>query len=105
MAHGGVHAYASSYPQVPYQAFFVSLIVLDPLVIALATVVRREAVWLACAVMAADIAANWAGNWRRIMDYPAHLAGNVPWLITLFGMFVFATALPLARAMAVPCSG
>jgi hypothetical protein len=49
MAHGGIHAYASSYPQVPYQVFFVSLIVLDPLVVVLAAVVRREAVWLACA--------------------------------------------------------
>ena len=107
-AHGGIHAYASSYPQVPYQVFFVSLIVLDPLVIVLATAVRREAAWLACGVMAADIAANWAGNWHRILNYPAHLAGNVPWLITLFGMFIFATALPLARAMAaraVPASG
>ena len=84
----------------PYQVFFVSLILLDPLVIVLAAAVRREAVWLACGVMAADIAANWAGNWKRILNYPAHLAGNVPWLITLFGIFVFATALPLARAMA-----
>ena len=46
----------------PYQVFFVSLILLDPLVIVLAAAVRREAVWLACGVMAADIAANWAGN-------------------------------------------
>jgi hypothetical protein len=99
MARGGIHAYASSYPQVPYQVFFVSLIVLDPLVVVLAALVRREAVWLACAVMVADIGANWAGNWRRIADYPAHLAANAPWLITAFGIFVFATALPLARAM------
>jgi hypothetical protein len=99
MAHGGIHAYASSYPQVPYQVFFVSLIVLDPLVVVLAAVVRREAVWLACALMVADIGANWAGNWRRILDYLAHLAANAPWLITAFGIFVFATALPLARAM------
>ena len=47
----------------------------------LAAAVRREAVWLACGVMAADIAANWAGNWKRILNYPAHLAGNVPWLM------------------------
>jgi hypothetical protein len=58
MAHGGIHAYASSYPQVTYQVFFVSLIVLDPLVIVLAAAVRREAAWLACGVMAA----NWAGT-------------------------------------------
>jgi hypothetical protein len=108
MAHGGIHAYASSYPQGAYQVFFVSLIVLDPLVVVLAAAVRREAVWLACAVMVADIGANWAGNWRRIADHPAHLAANAPWLITAFGVFVFATALPLARAMAlraVPASG
>jgi hypothetical protein len=99
MTHGGIHAYASSYPQLPYQVFFVSLIVLDPLVVMLAATVRREAVWLACGVMVADMGANWAGNWRRIVDYPARLADNVPWLITVFGLFVFATALPLARAM------
>ena len=49
--------------------------------------------------MVADIGANWAGNWRRIADHPAHLAANAPWLITAFGLFVFATALPLARPM------
>jgi hypothetical protein len=64
-----------------------------------AAVVRRAAVWLACGVMVADIGANWAGNWRKIADYPAHLAANAPWLITVFGLFVLATALPLARAM------
>lgn len=96
------------YPQVLYQVFFVSLIVLDPLVVVLAAVARREAVWLACAMMVADLGANWAGNWQRIADYPAHLAANAPWLITAFGIFVFATAFPLARAMtrqAVPASG
>jgi len=102
MIHGGIHAYASSYPLVPYQLFFVSLILLDPLVIALATLVRREAIWLACGVMVADIAANWAGNWARIQDYPTRLAENVPWLITVFGVFVFVTAFPLLRVMTGP---
>jgi hypothetical protein len=96
MTHGGIHAYAPSYPQVAIQVFFVSLVVLDPLVIALVAFVRREGVWLAAAVMVLDVAANWTGNWARIrQDWES----NVPWLITLFGVFVLATAPPLLRVM------
>lgn len=34
MTRGGIHAYAQSYPQIAIQVFFVSLVVLDPLVAA-----------------------------------------------------------------------
>ena len=78
--------------------FFVSLVVLDPLVVALIAFVRREGIWLAAAVMALDIAANWTGNWTRIRH---DRVSNVPWLITLFGVFVLVTALPLLRVMKV----
>lgn len=99
MSHGGIHAYADRYPQVPIQVFFVALVVLDPLVVSLVGFVRREGVWLGAAVMAVDIAANWIGNWTRIVDNPARLAVTAPWVITLFGLFVFATARPLLKAM------
>jgi hypothetical protein len=92
MTRGGIHAYASSYPQVPIQVFFVILVVADPLVAVLLGLVRREGIWLACAVMALDIVANWVGNWSRIRHDPGP---NVPWLITLFGAFVLACAPPL----------
>ena len=96
MTHGGIHAYAPSYPQIAIQVFFVSLVVLDPLVVALVAFVRREGIWLAAAVMALDIAANWIGNWIRIRH---DRVSDVPWLITLFGVFVLVTALPLLRVM------
>jgi hypothetical protein len=96
MTHGGIHAYAPSYPQIAIQVFFVSLLVLDPLVVALVAFVRREGIWLSAAVMALDIAANWIGNWIRIRH---DRVSDVPWLITLFGVFVLVTALPLLRVM------
>jgi hypothetical protein len=99
MTHGGIHAYAPSYPQIAIQVFFVSLVILDPLVVALVAFVRREGIWLAVAVMALDIAANWIGNWVRIRH---DWVSNVPWLITLFGIFVLVTALPLLRIMKSP---
>jgi hypothetical protein len=85
--------------QIAIQVFFVSLVVLDPLVVALVSFVRREGVWLAAAVMALDIAANWIGNWARIRH---DWVSSVPWLITLFGVFVLVTALPLLRVMKGP---
>jgi hypothetical protein len=99
MTHGGIHAYAPSYPQITIQVFFVSLVVLDPLVIALVSFVRREGIWLAAAVMALDVAANWIGNWTRIRH---DWMPNVPWLITLFGVFVLLTVRPLLRVMKSP---
>jgi hypothetical protein len=96
MSHGGIHAYARSYPQVAIQVFFVSLVVLDPLVVALVAFARREGIWLAALVMALDVAANWIGNWARIRD---DWLPNVPWLITLFGVFVLVTAPALLSAM------
>ena len=89
MIHGGIHAYAHSYPQVLIQVFFVTLV----------GFVRRGGVRLGVAVMAVDVAANWIGNWARIADNPARLAVTAPWVITFFGLFVFATARPLLREM------
>lgn len=96
MTHGGIHAYAQSYPPIAIQVFFVSLVVLDPVVIALVAFARVEGICLAAAVMALDIAANWTGNWARIRH---DWVPTAPWLITLFGVFVLVTALPLLRVM------
>ena len=98
MTRGGIHAYAHDYPLVPIQVFFVSLIVVEPLTIVLLGFVRREGIWLACAVMVLDIAANWIGNWSHVRD---DWALNVPWLITVFGLFVLSFSLPMLRLVSM----
>ncbi len=99
LVRGGIHAYAS-FPQVPFQVFFISLVVLDPLVVVLVALVRREGVWLAGGVMVLDVSANWIGNWPWLRDDPARLLQPVGLLpITLFGLFVVASATPLLRVM------
>jgi len=96
---GGIDAY-SSVPQVWIQVFFISLVVVDPLVVVLAAFVRREGIWLAAGVMVLDVAANWIVNWPALQEDPARLLRPVGVLpITLFGVFVLATALPLLRVM------
>ncbi|KUN37238.1 MULTISPECIES: hypothetical protein [Streptomyces] len=97
VARDGIHAYAS-FPQVPLQVFFVSLAILDPLVAVLVGLVRREGVWLASAVMATDVFANWWGNRHWLQDDPARLVWLSP--ITFFGLFVVAFLLPLHRTVA-----
>ena len=98
MTHGGIHAYAPSYPQIAIQVLFVSLVVLDPLVVVLVVFVRREGIWLAAAVIVLDVAANWIGNWTHIRR---EWVPNVPWLITVYGMFIVVTVPPLLRVMKV----
>jgi hypothetical protein len=99
LVRGGIHAY-SSVPQAWIQVFFVSLVVLDPLVVVLIAFVRREGIWLAAGVMVLDVAANWTGNWPSLDEDPARLLRPVGLLpITLFGVFVLVTTLPLLRVM------
>ena len=99
LARGGIHAY-SALPQVWIQVFFVSLVVLDPVVVVLVAFVRRAGVWLAAGVMILDVAANWIGNWPSLREDPARLLHPVGLLpITLFGAFVLATTLPLLRVV------
>jgi hypothetical protein len=88
MLHGGIHAYAG-FRYVPVQVFLVALVVLDPLVVVLAGFLRREAVYLAAAVMVCDIAANMTEAWP----------GLLPWPFFVDGVFIFATAIPLLRAL------
>jgi hypothetical protein len=80
--------------------FFVGLVVLDPVVVALAGFVRRGGIWLAAGVMALDVTANWIGNWPSLHADPARLLGPVGLVpITLFGVFVLVTAQPMLHVM------
>ncbi|MEU0411368.1 hypothetical protein ABZ307_26620 [Streptomyces griseorubiginosus] len=97
LVRGGVHAYAT-FPQIPVQVFFVSLVALDPLVAALVGLVRPEGIWSAGAVMMLDVSANWWGNRHWLRDDPAQLLWLLP--LTVFGVFVVASAVPLHRAVA-----
>jgi hypothetical protein len=58
--------------------FFVSLVVLDPLVVVLTAFVCRAGIWLAAAVMAVDIAANWTANWPSLQEDPVWLLPGGP---------------------------
>jgi hypothetical protein len=101
----GIHAY-SSFPQAPLRIFFVSLVVLDPLVAVLVAVVRPAGIVLAGAVMAADVAANLTGNWPGIQRDPAGLLLSANLLaIGLFGLFVLVTVIPLLRVADARRSG
>ncbi|GAU70325.1 hypothetical protein SSP35_18_00530 [Streptomyces sp. NBRC 110611] len=99
LVRGGIHAYAS-FPQVSFQAFFISLVVLDPLVVVLVALMRPVGVRLAVCVMALDVSANWIGNWPWLRADPTRLLQPVGLLpITLFGLFVVVSSTPLLRAM------
>ncbi|WP_234332230.1 hypothetical protein [Streptomyces sp. NRRL F-5650] len=101
LVRGGIHAYAS-FPEVSFQAFFISLAALDPLVVVLVALVRREGIWLASGVMVLDVSANWIGSRQWLRDDPAELLRPVGLLpITLFGLFVVASLVPLHRTTAV----
>ncbi|MER6548193.1 hypothetical protein [Streptomyces sp. NPDC001250] len=100
LARGGIHAYAP-FRSVPLQAFFVSLVVLDPLAAVLVGLVRRAGFWFAGSVMVMDVCANCMGNWQGLKDDPAGLWRPDGLLfINLFGLFVVAFLLPLHRAVA-----
>ncbi|MEV0264100.1 hypothetical protein AB0I49_22545 [Streptomyces sp. NPDC050617] len=99
IVRGGVHVYASFGPA-PLQLYFLSLVVLDPLAVAGALLVRTWGPPLAAAVMATDVAGNWVINWRWLREDPAWLLRPVGLLpITLFGIFVVATAAPVRKAI------
>ncbi|MFI9803840.1 hypothetical protein ACIHEJ_05630 [Streptomyces sp. NPDC052301] len=96
---GGLSAY--DYAPTFVQLLFHSLLFVDPLV-ALAIIRGRPGgPMFASVVMLADVAGNWSGAWRAVMRHPTEFlrpAGLLP--ITLFGVFVLLTALPLHRALA-----
>ncbi|MEE4420683.1 hypothetical protein [Streptomyces bugieae] len=99
LIRGGIHAYASFAP-VPLQVFFVSLVVLDPLVVVWVGRVRSVGIRLAAGVMVLDVIANWIVNWPSLQMNPAWLLRPVGLLpLTLFGLFVIASSVPLLRSV------
>lgn len=97
LIRGGIHVYASFAP-LALQVFFISLVVLDPLVVVLVGLVRPEGIRLAVGVMVVDVTANWIVGWPQLQDDPAWLLRPVGLLpITLFGLLVIASSVPLTR--------
>jgi hypothetical protein len=99
LARGGLHVYA--FAPAPVQVFFVGLVLLDSLVVGLCAAACRAGAWLAGAVMAADLAANWYVN-RHSLSLLPPTTGLLP--ITVFGLFVLASVLPLQRRLAAAAS-
>ncbi|WUU10425.1 hypothetical protein OG866_01320 [Streptomyces sp. NBC_00663] len=98
LATGGLSTY--NYAPLPVQLLFHALLPLDLLVALRIARGRPGAPLLAAAVMLADLAANWGIQWNAVLAHPvAYLrpVGLLP--ITLFGLFVVATALPLHRRL------
>ena len=100
LARGGLHAYG--FAPAAVQVFFVSLVLLDPLVVVLIVRVCRAGVWLAGSVMAADMAANWFVNRESISLLLRSAAGL--WAITVFGLFVLISVIPLQRCLSAAAS-
>jgi hypothetical protein len=90
LAVGGADVYAG-FP-LALRAFWVSLTVLDPLVIALLALRRRAGVGLGIAVIVVDIAVNWTVL-ATVGGIPAWGAVNQ----TLFAILVLSTAPALLR--------
>ncbi|MEV6836295.1 hypothetical protein AB0N17_17570 [Streptomyces sp. NPDC051133] len=99
LATGGLRAYDYAPPLL--QLLFHALLLLDPLVALVVVRGRPGGPVLAAAVMLADVAANWSDAWSAVMRHPTEFlrpTGLLP--ITLFGLFVLLTAVPLHRALA-----
>ncbi|KUN83148.1 hypothetical protein AQJ66_19845 [Streptomyces bungoensis] len=95
---GGLRAYG--YAPVLVQLLFHALLLLDPLVALLIIRARPGGPLLAAVVMLADVLGNWIVTWGAVTTRPAAFLRPVGLLpITLFGVFVLLTALPLRRAL------
>lgn len=99
LVSGGFGVYSGLGP-VLVQAFFVSLAFIDPLVIVLVLLARPVGVWLGLVVMIGDLAANLSANWTMFeQDWAWLVRPTGLLLITAFSLFVFVTAIPLARIL------
>jgi hypothetical protein len=97
----GIHTFAH-FP-VLSQVYLNALVLLDPLVVVLAAGVRRSGILLAVVVMTLDVATNWIANWPWVKADPTRLLQPVGLLpITLFGLFVLLSAVPLLRVTKDP---
>jgi hypothetical protein len=98
MVAGGVHAY--SLAPVAIQVVFQALLVFDPLVVVLIIRASPAGPPLAAAVMLADVFANWWTQAGDVTRHPLHYLVPIGLLpITLFGVFVLVTAVPLRRVI------
>ncbi|MFH9351448.1 hypothetical protein [Kitasatospora sp. NPDC017646] len=94
---GGLHAYRA-WP-LPSQLLFHALLVLDPLAAVLVARARPAGPLLGAGIMAADLLANWWGNWDGLMHHPLDYLRFVGLpAMTLFGLLVLTTAAPLRRS-------
>ncbi len=98
LATGGLSAY--DYAPIPVQLFFHALLLLDPLAALVIIRVRPGGPLFAALVMLADVVGNWSIAWSAVMTHPLAFLRPVGLLpITLFGVFVLLTTLPLRRAL------
>ncbi|MCX3058285.1 hypothetical protein [Streptomyces beihaiensis] len=98
LVKSGPHAYA--YAPVLIQLLFHGLVLLDPLVALLTAMGRPVGPPVAAAVMTADLVANWVVEWSAVRADPLAFlrpAGLLP--ISVFGVFVLASAVPMRRAL------
>ncbi|MFD7712711.1 hypothetical protein ACFV6E_42165 [Streptomyces sp. NPDC059785] len=96
---GGRHAY--DYASPPVRLVLHALLLLDPLTALLLLGARASGALLAAVVMLADLAGNWSVAWNAVVARPGEFLRPVGLLpITVFGLFVLLTALPLYRALA-----
>ncbi|MGB6455544.1 MAG: hypothetical protein WBH47_13795 [Streptosporangiaceae bacterium] len=100
LARRGLNAYG--FAPAAVQVFFVSLVLLDPLVVVLIVRVCRAGVWLAGSVMAADMAANWFVSRASLSLLLRPAAGLLA--ITVFGLFVLISVIPLQRCLSAAAS-
>ncbi|MFD5051291.1 hypothetical protein [Streptomyces tendae] len=97
LATGGLNAY--DYAPILVQVFFHLLLLLDPLAALVIIRARPGGPIFAALVMLADVVGNWSIAWSAVTAHPTAFLrpmGLLP--ITLFGIFVLLTALPLHRA-------
>ncbi|MEV6513783.1 hypothetical protein AB0M61_47740 [Streptomyces sp. NPDC051642] len=98
---GGLHVYR--YWPVPSQLIFHALLVLDLLAAVGVVLAHPVGPPFGATIMAADLTANWWGNWDGVLRHPLDYLQPVGLpAITLFGLFVLATAAPLHRSFRRP---
>ncbi|MFA3872354.1 hypothetical protein ABS735_01420 [Streptomyces sp. MMCC 100] len=97
LATDGLNAY--DYAPILVQVLFHLLLLLDPLAALVIIRARPGGPMFAALVMLADVVGNWSIAWSAVMAHPTAFLRPVGLLpITLFGIFVLLTTLPLRRA-------
>ncbi|MFK0026551.1 hypothetical protein [Streptomyces sp. NPDC090798] len=98
LATDGLNAY--NYAPIFVQLLFHVLLLLDPLAALMIIRARPGGPLFAAMVMLADVVGNWSVAYSAVMAHPTEFLRPIGLLpITLFGIFVLLTALPLRRAL------